>query len=401
MKYDFDRVIDRKDTNDLKWRTQAVASYLKREVPEDMIPMWIADTDFACAPVILEALKKRTDQEILGYCGPGAAYYRAVCYWQRERFGWEVRPEWMTTVPTVVAAINVAIRAFSRKGEGVIIQQPVYDPFATIIRQTERVVVNNGILLKDGHYKMNLKELEELAKAPENTMMILCSPHNPVGRVWSEEELEEAAGICLRNGVMIVSDEIHSDIVFSGHRHYPLLSLKEEYAQSFIHLCSTGKTFNTAGLKISTAIIPNEELREKFRRTQVEMSLDIRNTFGLECVEAAYTPEGMEWLEEALAYMESNVDMVEEFVKTRMPGVSMVRPEGTFLCWLDMSGLGMGEEELYQRIIFGAGVICVQGSWFGEGGSGHLRLNVGCPAKVLMTALERIRGELFKAVNAD
>lgn len=396
MVYDFDRKVDRKSTNDMKWHAKAVSSYLHRPVPEEMIPMWLADTDFACAPVIVDALRERVDKEIFGYCAPMESFYQAVCYWQRKRFDWEVDPSWITYIPSVVAGINIAIRTFSKEGDGIIIQQPVYDPFASIVKNDNRKVVNNGLLCRDGRFEMNLDELETLASDPENTMMILCSPHNPVGRVWTKEELRAVADICLRHGVMLVSDEIHGDIIYDGHVHYPLLSLDEKYAQNFIHLTAPGKTFNVAGLKASMSIIPNEEIRNAFGKTQVAMSLDVKNTFGLESVIAAYTPAGYEWAQQEIMYMQKNVDFVENYVQEKMPGVSMIRPEGTFLCWLDLSGLKLGDKEIFKRVTLDAAVICVPGTWFGPGGEEHLRLNVGCPREMLTEALERIRTELYR-----
>lgn len=396
MVYDFDRKVDRKSTNDMKWHAKAVSSYLHRPVPEEMIPMWLADTDFACAPVIVDALRERVDKEIFGYCAPMESFYQAVCYWQRKRFDWEVDPSWITYIPSVVAGINIAIRTFSKEGDGIIIQQPVYDPFASIVKNDNRKVVNNGLLCRDGRFEMNLDELETLASDPENTMMILCSPHNPVGRVWTKEELRAVADICLRHGVMLVSDEIHGDIIYDGHVHYPLLSLDEKYAQNFIHLTAPGKTFNVAGIKASMSIIPNEEIRNAFVKTQVAMSLDVKNTFGLESVIAAYTPAGYEWAQQEIMYMQKNVDFVENYVQEKMPGVSMIRPEGTFLCWLDLSGLKLGDKEIFKRVTLDAAVICVPGTWFGPGGEEHLRLNVGCPREMLTEALERIRTELYR-----
>lgn len=396
MVYDFDRKVDRKSTNDMKWHAKAVSSYLHRPVPEEMIPMWLADTDFACAPVIVDVLRERVDKEIFGYCAPMESFYQAVCYWQRKRFDWEVDPSWITYIPSVVAGINIAIRTFSKEGDGIIIQQPVYDPFASIVKNDNRKVVNNGLLCRDGRYEMNLDELETLASDSENTMMILCSPHNPVGRVWTKEELRAVADICLRHGVMLVSDEIHGDIIYDGHVHYPLLSLDEKYAQNFIHLTAPGKTFNVAGLKASMSIIPNEEIRNAFVKTQVAMSLDVKNTFGLESVIAAYTPAGYEWAQQEIMYMQKNVDFVENYVQEKMPGVSMIRPEGTFLCWLDLSGLKLGDKEIFKRVTLDAAVICVPGTWFGPGGEEHLRLNVGCPREMLTEALERIRTELYR-----
>lgn len=396
MNYDFDRKVDRKATNDMKWHAKAVSSYLHRPVPEDMIPMWLADTDFACAPVIVEALKKRVEQEIFGYCAPMESFYKAVCYWQKTRFGWDVEPGWITYLPSVVAGINIAIRTFSKEGDGVIIQQPVYDPFASIIKNSNRKVVNNQLLCQNGRFEMNLAELEQLAAQPENTMMVLCSPHNPVGRVWTVEELTAVAEICLKHNVLLVSDEIHGDIVYDGHKHHPLMSLDMRYAQNFVHLTAPGKTFNVAGLKASISIIPNEQLRSAFCKTQVAMSLDVKNTFGIESVIAAYTPEGAQWADQEVAYMQRNVDFVQAYIQEKMPGVTMIRPEGTFLCWLDLSQLKLGDEEIFKRVTLDAAVICVPGPWFGPGGEEHLRLNVGCPRSMLEEALDRIRTELYR-----
>lgn len=396
MKYDFDERVDRVRTNDMKWHPEAVKAYLNDDVPEDMIPMWLADTDFACAPVIIDAIRARADKRIFGYCAPDKDFYQAVCYWQKRRFGLEVTPSWILTLPTVVAGINIAVRTFSKEGDGIIIQQPVYDPFAAIIHNTGRNVVNNGLRCVDGRYEMDFEELERLAQKPENTMMILCSPHNPVGRVWTKEELKKAADICTAHGMMLVSDEIHADIVYDGFHHCPVFSLGEEYYGNLIMLTAPGKTFNVPGLKISLAMIADKEVRERFQKTQMAMSLDIRNTFGLEAVTAAYTPEGEEWMLQEVQYMQENVQFVEQYLAEKMPGVTMIQPEGTFLCWLDMSGTGLRDEELYQKIVLQAGVICVPGPWFGKGGEKHMRLNVGCPRQTLHQALERIHKVLYE-----
>lgn len=390
VKYDFDRVVDRVHTNDMKWHSKAVSAYLGREIPEDMVPMWLADTEFACAPVIVEAVKRRADKEIYGYCAPMPDFYKAVCWWQKKRFDWTVDPSWVTPIPTVVAGINAAVRAFSREGDGVILQQPVYDPFAEIIQRTGRTLVNNALVERDGRFEMDLEGLEALAADPKNKVMVLCSPHNPVGRVWTEGELRAVAEICLKHGVLLVSDEIHGDIVYRGHAHHPVLSLDERYAAHTIHLTAPGKTFNVAGLKMSMAIIPDSGLRRKFYDMVLAMSLDVRNTFGLECVSAAYTPEGEEWLKEELAYLEGNVEFAMDYVKQHLPGARLARPEGTFLCWLDLSALGYSDEALFERILLRAAVICVPGPWFGPGGEGHMRLNIGCPRALLETALRRI-----------
>lgn len=390
----FDREYDRKSTHDLKWNRTGVESYLGQDVREDMIPMWIADTDFGCMQEIVDAVKKRAENGIYGYCAPGPDFYQAVAYWEKARFAWEIETGWISVLPSVVSGINVAIRAFTREGDGVIIQTPVYDPFISIVKRTGRTPVYNCLKAVDGHYEMDYEGLEELAADPKNRMLILCSPHNPVGRVWKEEELRQLAEICISHDVMIVTDEIHSDIVYEPSRHIPLLSLEKRYAEHFIHLSAPGKTFNVPGLKISFALIPNPEIKAAFDAMQLAMSLDIRNTFGVECVRACYTEEGEKWLAGLLAYLKGNAELVSEFVRKEMPGVHMEMPEGTFLCWLDFTDYGMTDEELLKRVNLDAGVVCVPGGWFGAGGEHHLRLNIGCQRKTLTAALERMKAAI-------
>ena len=278
MNYNFDEIIDRSCTCDMKWHGRAVSSYLGLPIPEDMIPMWLADTEFACPPIIVDAIKERAAKRIYGYCTPMEDYYQAICRWQERRFGWEISPDWILPIPSVVAGINIAIRAFTTAQDGIIIQQPVYDPFEAIVRRTGRTLVVNQLLEKDGRFEMNWDELERLAADPRNTMMILCSPHNPVGRVWTQEELRRVIDICSRNNVMPVSDEIHSDIVFSGHKHTPLLALDAQTAGRAVLLSAPSKTFNVAGLKMSHAIIPGKSTRDAFLKAQTAYSLDIKNT---------------------------------------------------------------------------------------------------------------------------
>ena len=390
MQYDFDRHVDRKSTNDMKWHTAPVSAYLGCQVREDMIPMWLADTEFACPPVIVNALRDRVEKEIFGYCAPGPQFYKAIVWWLQRRFGWQVQPGWISMGPTVVAFINVAIRAFTQPGDGVIIQQPVYDPFASIVQRAGRRVVNNALVNKSGRYEMDFDLLEQQAADPANKLLVLCSPHNPVGRVWTEAELRRLADICLAHDVLVVCDEIHSDMVFSGHTHTPLLALDERYADAFIYLNAPGKSFNVAGLKVSYAVIPNAQRKKAFDAMQVAMSLDVRNTFGLEAVAAAYTPEGEEWMVQEVAYMEENAKRTEAYVNEKIPGAHLARPEGCFLCWLDLTGTGMSDADILKNIIVDGGVVCVPGPWFGKGGEGHLRLNIGCPWEMLETALERI-----------
>lgn len=394
MKYNFDKELDRINTNDLKWNVSLVKSYLDYPIREDMIPMWVADTDFACPPVILEALSKRLNKEVLGYCSPLKGFYNAIKYWEKRRFDWEIEEKWVSAIPTVVSGINIAIRTFSNPGDGVIIQTPVYDPFTSIVQRCERKVINNQLVCKNGYYEINFDELQELAAVESNKIMILCSPHNPVGRVWSAEELKRVADICLENNVVLISDEIHSDIVYKGYKHYPVLNLDKKYEKNIIHLSAPSKSFNIPGLKMAYAIIPNVELKKEFDKTQVAMSLDVKNTFGIEGVTAAYTPEGEEWLEEEIEYMQGNIKFLEEFIREKLPKVKIGNTEGTFLCWLDCSNLGLSDNELVKRVVIDAGVVCVPGTWFGKGGEQHIRLNIGCTRRNLELALERIKGAI-------
>ncbi|MDD3252397.1 MAG: pyridoxal phosphate-dependent aminotransferase [Lachnospiraceae bacterium] len=391
---EFDNVYNRSQTHDLKWRKAGVEAYLSQEVREDMIPMWIADMDFGCMQGIVEAVKKRAEHGIYGYCGVGTDFYEAIEFWNRTRYQWNIEAAWATALPSVVSGVNIAIRAFTESGDGVIVQTPVYDPFMQIISMTKRTVVINQLKRTEEHYEMDFEGLEELVKNPSNKMLILCSPHNPVGRVWKKEELTRLADLCIRNHVMIVTDEIHSDIVYGEHRHVPMLSLDESYAKQFIHLSSPGKTFNIPGLKMAYSLIPNPEMRKAFQEMQLAMSLDIRNTFGIEGISAAYSEEGAQWREELIHYLSDNVTAVEKFLSEHMPKIRMNTPEGTFLCWLDFSGYGMSDEELMKKINLGAGIVCIPGSWFGPGGEHFIRLNIGCPREMLMTALQRINDEM-------
>ncbi|MEG1801103.1 MAG: aminotransferase class I/II-fold pyridoxal phosphate-dependent enzyme, partial [Oscillospiraceae bacterium] len=297
---------------------------------------------------------------------------------------------------SVVASINIAIRAFSNEGDGIIIQTPVYDPFSSIVVNCNRKPVINQLIVKNNRYEMNFEELENLVKQKENKVMVLCSPHNPVGRVWTKDELIRVADLCMANNVILISDEIHGDIVYGENVHHPLLSLKEEYSKGVIQLCAPSKTFNIAGLKFSMVIIKDETMKAAFNKTQIAMSLDIKNTFGIEGTIAAYSAQGEEWLEQELEYMQGNIDLVEEFIKNEMPGVTMAKPEGTFLCWLDLSKLGLSDGEIVKRIVIHAGVICVPGPWFGKGGEQHVRLNIGCTRRNLKLALERIKQALYE-----
>lgn len=389
MKFDFNRVIDRRTTNDIKWNHRVVKSSYDSSAQRKVIPLWIADMDFACPPCVVNAIRQRAEKEIFGYCAPPQSYFEAVGAWYLRRYGWQADPKRIVITPSVVAAVNIAIRAFTDEGDGVIIQQPVYDPFADTIKKTGRAVVNNALRLHGDYYEMDYALLEEQAADPRNKLLILCSPHNPVGRVWREAELRRLDEICRRHGVLILSDEIHADIVFKGHRHTAFPSLSQEAAANCIHCSALNKAFNVPGLKTAHAFLADEAKHAAFTKMQDDMSLSVRNTFGLEAI-AAYSDEGAEWLAQMVDYLEGNIALVDEAVG-QMPGVSMRRPEGTFLCWIDFRETGYSDAELQKRLLDDAGLFCLSGSWFGEGGDGYIRMNIGCTRSTLAEALGRMR----------
>lgn len=392
MQYDFDRALDRTLTNDLKWRVENMRLY-GIEANAESIPMWIADTDFPCAPVLVDALRKRVDQEIFGYCAPTQPFYNAVQYWMRSKYNWDIEPGWITCVPSVVGSINIAIRTFSKPGDGVIVQTPVYNPFMDTTRNAGRVVRNNQLVRdENGHYTMNFEELEQLASEETTTMMILCSPHNPVGRVWTEDELARVGEICLAHNVTLVSDEIHSGVIFSGHTHHAMPTVRPEFAKKFIYLNSPAKAFNVPGLKISYAIIQDEEMRKAFRKTQTAMTLSVNSTFGIEAVAAAYSPEGAEWLRQETEYVEKNRDFAVQFIRDNFGGkVKVDKPEGSFLCWLDFAPTGLEPAEIQKIMLEKANVVCGTGAIYGPGGEYFMRFNIGTQRALVEKALNRIK----------
>lgn len=389
MSVDFERVIDRRSTSDLKWRPEGLKGYLPITVSENEIPMWLADMDVACPVCVVEAIKERADKEIFGYCTPKAEYYEALKWWYAKRFGLQFEADRVSLMPTVVSAINMAIRAFSEEGDKVIIQQPVYEPFAGLIAKTKRVMVNNGLICKDGHYEMDFELLEKQTADPKAKIFILCSPHNPVGRVWTKEELHRLGEICKKNHVFIVADEIHSDIVFKGNVHTPF-----PLASDAPHILCTapGKTFNVAGLRVSNILSSSAEIKKRYDAEVNAYSFAASSTFGIEAVMAAYSPQGEEWLEELLVHLEGNAKFVENWCEEH--GVGCTHAEGTFLSWLDFSSVGMSDDDIMKKIIIGQEVVCIPGPWFGEGGKGYLRLNIGCTRKTLTEALDRIASVL-------
>lgn len=386
MKYDFDTVIDRYNSSSLKYDCAK-----QWGVPEDVLPMWVADMDFKTAPEILDALHKSLDFGIFGYSIPPAEYYEVVVNWFKERFAWEAKPEWILKTPGVVFAISTAIRALTCEGDSVMIQQPVYYPFRATIEDNKRVCINNPLVLKDGHYEMDYEDMENKIKEHNVKLFVLCSPHNPVGRVWSVEELEKLLAVCKRHNVFIISDEIHCDFIYPGHTHTVLAKLAEDYLDNIMICTSPSKSFNLAGLQLSHIFIPNEDVRRAFQKELNVIPYDESGTLALVAGRAAYE-KGADWMEELKVYLKKNVDHVRCFLQENLPKVHLIEPEGTYLIWLDFREYGLSAEKLQHKMLHEAKLWLDEGTMFGEEGTGFMRVNIACPRVTLEKAMEQLKG---------
>jgi cystathionine beta-lyase len=354
---------------------------------DDLLPMWVADTEFPAPAPVIEALVRRARHGIFGYSVAPPAYFSAVHQWMLRRHAWDVKEECMASTPGVVCAVNLLIRTLTDRGDGVIIQPPVYHPFRRGIEDNGCRVLANRLLFDGRRYRMDLEDLAR--RLPEAKLLILCSPHNPVGRVWTADELRALGELCLRHRVIVVSDEIHFDLVFSGHTHTVFATLSEDLAQQSVVCTAASKTFNLPGLQPALTVIPNPRIRRDFGHTLRACGIPEPNTLCLEAVTAAYA-HGEEWLVELLAYLEANVDFLIRFVAAEIPQVRVVRPEATFLAWLDCRALGLDSGRLEQLCLSKARLVLNQGYTFGPGGEGFLRLNLGCPRRMLEDGLTRL-----------
>ncbi len=381
---DFDAVIDRSNTNCLKYDFAAA-----RGMPEDILPLWVADMDFRVSSYIQEALHSQAEHGIYGYSEAKGDYFAALSAWMEERHGWKVYEKWLVKTPGVVFALAMAIKAFTKEGDGVMIQQPVYYPFSEVIKDNDRKVVNNSLVQnKNGKYEMNLADLEEKIVKEKVKLLFLCNPHNPVGRVWTKEELERLGEICRKYDVIVVSDEIHEDFVYEG-KHQVFADIKKEYLDFTITCTSPSKTFNIAGLQVSNIFIANSQLKRKFKKQIDASGYSQINAAGLIACQAAYE-KGGEWYEAMLAYIKENLAYIREFLETRLPEVKMIMPEGTYLAWLDFRALKLADSELDDFMIHKAGLWLDGGSIFGDEGKGFQRINAACPKETLKRALTRL-----------
>ncbi|TCU79143.1 cystathionine beta-lyase [Tissierella praeacuta] len=378
QKYNFDEIIDRKLSNSIKWWES-----------KDILPMWIADMDFKVADEILDAMKKTIDHGIIGYDDKPDSFYESIINWVKDRYNWEIKKEWLVFTPGVVPGLGISIKSFSKEGDKVIIQPPVYPPFYRVIENNNRRVVENFLIYKDNKYIMNIDDLEKNIDK-DVKMAMICSPHNPVGRVWKKEELEVFGNLCLKNNIIMISDEIHCDLTFSNYKHIPLASISDEFANNTITFMAPSKTFNIAGLFASVAIIPNEKLRKLYNDTIENMEITHTNGFSIIGFEAAYK-YGKNWLSQAIRYIEDNADFAVDYINKNIPEIKTYKPEGTFLMWLDFKSLGKTSEEINELLINKGKVQLNNGATFGTAGEGFFRLNIGCPREVLKEGLDRIK----------
>ncbi|MBD3190877.1 MAG: putative C-S lyase [Candidatus Heimdallarchaeota archaeon] len=389
--WNFDEIIDRKGTKAIKWSPKFMEMLFGTG---DLLPLWVADMDFRAPQVLIDKLSQRVDHGIFGYTVAGESYSQAVIDWFQRRHNWSIEKDWMIFSPGIVPAINFLIQTFTHPGDKVIIQEPVYYPFASVIRNNGRFVLNNELLLKDDHYQIDFADLKKQCETPRAKMLILCSPHNPVARVWTQEELTELGKICLKNDILVVSDEIHCDLIFPGHEHIPFARINEDFQQNSIICTAPSKTFNIAGLKASNIIIPNEQLRKEFAQTMANVSIRGPTIFGGLALETVYN-ECEAWLDSLLVYIQENFQFLKEFVEKHLPGVKVLDLEGTYLAWVDFRGLGLNAEKLDEIMKKEAKVGLDDGAMFGESGKGFQRFNLACPKAILKEALERIQ-EAFK-----
>lgn len=390
MSVDFDTVPNRRGTNCFKYD-------FAREMgmPEDVLPLWVADMDFPTAPAVLERLHALTEHGIFGYTGVKDAYFSAVHNWYAQRLGWETQRSWLVTTPGVVFAIAIAIRAFTQKGDAILIQQPVYYPFADKVTENDRQLVVNPLVLKNGRYEMDFADMERKIADNHVKMLLLCSPHNPVGRVWTKEELLRVGEICQKYGVPVVSDEIHADFTYAGHTHRVFASVKSEFADFTITCTAPSKTFNLAGLQNSNIFIPNRQLRHAYKKELSACGCGGTNCMGMAACQAAYEA-GADWLEQLKQYLAGNLAYVRQFLREKLPDIALIEPEGTYLVWLDLRKLGLTEQQQRQLIVQDAKLWLDTGTLFGQGGEGFERINIACPRATIEQAMQRLERAVHK-----
>ena len=390
QKYNFDEIVRREGTNSIKYDARESVFGDK-----NVLPLWVADMDFRTPDFIVDAIKKRMEHEIFGYSLRPDSYYKSIISWMKRRHNWEIQKSWISFSPGVVAGLTFAIETFSKPGDGVIVQPPVYFPFFDSVNGTKRKMVENPLTIVNGRYTFDFDDLK--SKIEKDTkLLLLCNPQNPGGMVWTREELTELTNICIKNNIIIISDEIHSDIIFKGQKHIPIASLSDEVAKNSIVCMAPSKTFNVAGFSSSVIVIPDKLKSLRFKRALSVGHLEMGNLIGSVALEAAYN-NGDEWLDQMINYVWNNYLYLADFFAANLPKVRVMKPEATFLIWLDFNAYKMKDRELLKFITEKAGVGLNNGGKFGTGGDSWLRLNIGCPRSVLQEAIERI-AKAFKQV---
>ncbi|MBD5566384.1 MalY/PatB family protein [Clostridium botulinum] len=388
MKYDFDEIIDRSNNRAAKYDER-----VKKFGTSEVIPLWIADMDFRTAQPIIDACKRKAEEGVWGYTSRLDSYFKAVQEWEKRRNQWDVDVSLMSWSLGVVPALSAIVKIFSHTGDKILIQTPVYSEFYDITEAWGRVVIENQFIEKNGKWYIDFEDFEK--KAKECKIFLLCNPHNPLGIVWEPEELKRMAEICIANDVLLVSDEIHSDLIFHGKKHTPTATLSKEVAKKIITCVSATKTFNLAGLQASTTIFPNEQIKQKFDGLWMNMDIQRNNAFSSVAMEVAYN-EGEEWLTQLLAYVSENFDFIKKYFDENIPKIKPNVPDATYLVWLDCRELGMSNEELRDFMVHKAGLGLNEGCSFGRSLSGYMRLNAACPRSVLEQALKQLKEAIDK-----
>ena len=384
MAYNFDEIIERKDTDSLKYDFAA-----RRGKPEGLLSLWVADMDFRAPQCVIDALTEKSAHGIFGYSESREDYVEVLQSWFSRRFNWQIQPEWLVKTPGVVFAICAAIRALTQKGDAVLIQQPVYYPFTESITVNHRTLVVNELNFDGSGYTVDYEDFEQIIVHHNVKLFILCNPHNPVGRVWTRKELVRMGDICVKHGVTVISDEIHADFVYPGHKHTIFASLKPEFEDITITCTAPTKTFNLAGLQISNIFVSNRTIRSRIRQEINRCGYSQLNVMGLVACKAAYT-KGEDWLEALKDYLAENLKLLRSFLEANIPQIKLIEPQGTYLVWLDCTSLGLSDKALDEFIIHRAKLWLDAGTMFGQGGSGFQRINIACPRSLLQQALEQL-----------
>jgi len=385
MNYNFDKIISRENTHSVKYDLRKL-----KFQNEDVIPMWVADMDFETPEFVRNAIQKRAENPIYGYSIKPDSYFKSIVNWLEKRHQWLVKQEEIAFSPGVVPGFTLAILAYSKPGDQVVVQPPVYFPFFSAVEDTGRKLLHNQLLEEDNHYRIDFEDLEDKLSHEKTRLLLISSPHNPVGRVWSDEELNKMIELCIKHNVILLSDEIHADLVFKPNKHLPTAIVSSKAKDHCVTFMAPSKTFNIAGLSTSFLIIQNDKLKEKYDQVLNAYHLGMGNVFGNEGLEAAFT-HGADWLDQLMKYLQTNVDLVADFLKNEFPKITMQKPEATYLLWLNCKSLNLTDEALNEFFIQDAGLGLNQGITFGLGGSGFMRMNIACPRSTLEKALLQLK----------